>query len=172
MSHDDTWPYPEVTFHYTSRAARRRLPFYLLILVLLSTGILLIFNFQLYSNPYSTFSLASTSATPPPSFSIELHPKDHIQRLPTTITHHWTVTKGYRSPDGVRKLVYLINGTHSVRRYPAARERTDVLFCLAGQFPGPTIEARPGDGVVVHVSNQLEGEEGIAIHWHGLHMRG
>ena len=42
---------------------------------------------------------------------------------------------------------------------------------LAGQFPGPTLEARSGDQLIITISNQLEGEEGVAIHWHGLHMR-
>lgn len=41
---------------------------------------------------------------------------------------------------------------------------------LAGQFPGPTIEARSGDILEVNVWNLVE--EGVSIHWHGLHMRG
>ena len=39
-----------------------------------------------------------------------------------------------------------------------------------GQFPGPTIEARSGDVLVVDVYNSLDEE--TSIHWHGLHMRG
>lgn len=38
-------------------------------------------------------------------------------------------------------------------------------------FPGPTIEARTGDTIIVSVTNALD-SEGISIHWHGLHMRG
>jgi hypothetical protein len=43
-------------------------------------------------------------------FAIALHPAEYAFREPKTLSHHWEVTKGYRSPDGVRKLVYLING--------------------------------------------------------------
>lgn len=43
--------------------------------------------------------------------SSTLHPENHNRRAPTTVTHFWNITKGYRSPDGVRKLVYLVNGT-------------------------------------------------------------
>jgi hypothetical protein len=39
-----------------------------------------------------------------------LHPQDHVYRKPRTIYQHWAITKGYRAPDGVKKLVYLING--------------------------------------------------------------
>jgi len=43
---------------------------------------------------------------------------------------------------------------------------------LLGQFPGPVIEARSGDEIVVDVYNSLADDEGTAIHWHGLSMRG
>jgi hypothetical protein len=43
-------------------------------------------------------------------FAIALHPVEYAFREPKILSHHWAVTKGYRSPDGVRKLVYLING--------------------------------------------------------------
>ena len=43
---------------------------------------------------------------------------------------------------------------------------------LAGEFPGPTLEARTGDQLIIVVLNQLEDGEGVAFHWHGLHMRG
>ena len=78
-----------------------------------------------------------------------LHPEDHIHRKPKTQHLNWTVTSGIRTPDGVAKLVYVING----------------------QFPGPNIEARAGDRLEINVHNNLT-EEGLAIHWHGLHMHG
>jgi FtsP/CotA-like multicopper oxidase with cupredoxin domain len=80
---------------------------------------------------------------------IELHPEDHVFRKPKTITHHWTITSASRSPDGVKKDIYLVNG----------------------EFPGPTIECRSGDRLEIHVTNSLESGEGISIHWHGLNMR-
>ncbi|UNI22443.1 hypothetical protein JDV02_008332 [Purpureocillium takamizusanense] len=81
--------------------------------------------------------------------AIRLHPDKHVARSPTTLTFNWNITRDLRAPDGVEKLVYLVNGA----------------------FPGPTIEARPGDRLVVNVFNGLE-SEGLSIHWHGLRMKG
>ena len=80
--------------------------------------------------------------------AIELYPYNHVFRAPKTIAHHWTITSGFLYPDGVKKEVYLVNG----------------------QFPGPTIECRSGDKLVIHVTNDLP-SEGVSIHWHGLDMR-
>ena len=42
-----------------------------------------------------------------------------------------------------------------------------VVMGINGQFPGPTIKARAGDTVVVHLTNKLH-TEGVVIHWHGI----
>ncbi|KAF7137126.1 hypothetical protein CNMCM5793_007190 [Aspergillus hiratsukae] len=81
--------------------------------------------------------------------SMLLHPERHVFRDPTTIHMTWNVTLEPRAPDGVMKLVYLING----------------------RFPGPTIEARSGDELVIDVYNSVAEEGGISIHWHGLSMK-
>lgn len=91
----------------------------------------------------------------PPSFMEDaflLHPKDHTYRKPTLSILEWRVTKELRSPDGVEKDIYLING----------------------QFPGPTIEAMSGDKLEINVFNDIKNDDkdGIAIHWHGLSMKG
>lgn len=80
---------------------------------------------------------------------IQLHPENHVSRVATTVVQHWNITSDFRFPDGVKKLVYLVNGA----------------------FPGPTIECRSGDRLEIHVTNGLEAE-GVSIHWHGLNMRG
>lgn len=42
-----------------------------------------------------------------------------------------------------------------------------------GQFPGPTIEARSGDELIVNVHNSISnGQDDISVHWHGLLMKG
>ncbi|KAL6825782.1 multicopper oxidase [Trichoderma sp. SZMC 28015] len=82
--------------------------------------------------------------------AIPLHPTEHSTRDPTTLTFDWHVTLGVRAPDGVEKQVYLING----------------------QFPGPTIEGRSGDRIIVRVHNDLKGDDGVSLHWHGLRMQG
>lgn len=78
---------------------------------------------------------------------IELHPEDHVHRPATTHHLDWTVTTDHRRPDGVLKQVYLVNGL----------------------FPGPTVEARSGDTLVITVTNALE-QESFTLHWHGLHV--
>lgn len=82
--------------------------------------------------------------------NLELHPEDHVRRERKTWNYKWEITTGIRAPDGVEKTVYLING----------------------QFPGPVIEARSGDTIIVEVVNELKDNKGLSVHWHGLHMRG
>lgn len=86
-------------------------------------------------------------AIEPNDFSIRLHPEQHIHRDPRTIGLEWNITRDIRRPDGVAKEVYLIND----------------------QFPGPTVELRSGDELLVTIRNQLD-NEGVAIHWHGLRV--
>ncbi|KAB8071973.1 multicopper oxidase-domain-containing protein [Aspergillus leporis] len=78
---------------------------------------------------------------------IELHPEDHAYRNPVTQHLDWVVTTDHLRPDGVLKRVYLINGL----------------------FPGPTIEARSGDTLLINVTNALQ-EQSISLHWHGLQI--
>ncbi|KAJ3490762.1 hypothetical protein NLG97_g5718 [Lecanicillium saksenae] len=85
-----------------------------------------------------------------PQLAIDLHPEDHMFRQPKTLTFQWNITSGYLSPDGTRKQIYLVNG----------------------KFPGPLIEARTGDHIIVQVTNSLPDDEGVSLHWHGLQMRG
>ncbi|KAL6647258.1 hypothetical protein ACP70R_014695 [Stipagrostis hirtigluma subsp. patula] len=47
--------------------------------------------------------------------------------------------------------------------------QTQVITAVNGQFPGPKIEARDGDTVVVHVVNLSP--YNITIHWHGILQR-
>ncbi|KAM0668557.1 hypothetical protein ACQRIU_002119 [Beauveria bassiana] len=80
-----------------------------------------------------------------------LNPQDHNARAPKTLRITWNVTRELRQPDGVEKQVYLING----------------------QFPGPVIEARPGDELEINVFNHIDSNaDGVAVHWHGLLMNG
>lgn len=41
-----------------------------------------------------------------------LHAQEHTSRPPTTLIFSWNITAGLRSPDGVEKRVYLINGNY------------------------------------------------------------
>jgi len=42
------------------------------------------------------------------------------------------------------------------------------VYAYNGSIPGPTLEAREGDKVIVHFTNNLP--ETTTIHWHGLHI--
>jgi FtsP/CotA-like multicopper oxidase with cupredoxin domain len=106
-------------------------------------------SFRYSSNSDDSHQTFNADASHDEMLGIRLHPQDHMSRPPTTLTHHWNITAGYRSPDGVRKKVYLVNDL----------------------FPGPTIECRSGDRLVIHVTNSLDSREGVSIHWHGLGMR-
>src|SRR5207237_10479674 len=44
---------------------------------------------------------------------------------------------------------------------------TDV-FAYNGQIPGPTLDIREGDHVIIHFENKLS--EPTTVHWHGLHI--
>lgn len=101
--------------------------------------------------PSLSFQNASPEAAKAPEDGIlQLHPEKHALRQPTVIKKFWRITRCQRRPDGVLKSVYCIND---------------------GDLPGPTIEARPGDQLLVEVTNALE-DEGLSFHWHGLTMRG
>ncbi|MEN8376456.1 MAG: multicopper oxidase family protein [Gemmatimonadota bacterium] len=45
---------------------------------------------------------------------------------------------------------------------------TTEVFAFNGSVPGPTLEVREGDRVIVHFRNELS--EPTTIHWHGLHL--
>ncbi|KAF4457103.1 putative multicopper oxidase [Fusarium austroafricanum] len=77
-----------------------------------------------------------------------LRPQDHVSHPPEVLYFDWTITTGVRSPDGVEKRVYLVND----------------------QFPGPLIEAKSGDRLVIWVHNSLP-DENVSLHWHGLRMK-
>ncbi|KAL9951973.1 hypothetical protein ACROYT_G044736 [Oculina patagonica] len=44
------------------------------------------------------------------------------------------------------------------------------IILVNGLFPGPTLEVVEGAEVAIKVVNEME-KEGVAIHWHGIHMR-
>ncbi|KAI0942998.1 hypothetical protein AcV7_002262 [Taiwanofungus camphoratus] len=73
---------------------------------------------------------------------------DMINEPTTTRYYDFVVAEAMGAPDGVEKLMLVVNGL----------------------FPGPTIEANMGDRIVVNVTNNMPNS--TAIHWHGLYQRG
>ncbi|KAF8588331.1 multicopper oxidase, partial [Ramaria rubella] len=82
-------------------------------------------------------------------FDARLIPEAHASRPAKTLELNWVVRKEIRFPDGVEKPIYTVNGL----------------------FPGPTVEARPGDRILLRVRNEIE-KEGTAIHFHGIRQLG
>ncbi|KAF2736345.1 laccase [Polyplosphaeria fusca] len=66
-----------------------------------------------------------------------------------TVTYNFEITNTTLSPDGVPRMMYVVNG----------------------QYPGPTIYANWGDTIVVNVKNSLT-TNGTGVHWHGMRMLG
>ncbi|RSL74535.1 hypothetical protein CEP53_000121 [Fusarium sp. AF-6] len=145
LQDEDQKPRTEVPHHSVRRCTRftgRRV--WCLIAAVVTIALLFILGFAV-----SSIATEQRPAEVRDHLSIRLHPEEHISRPTTTHIFNWTITAGLRSPDGVQKRVYLVNN----------------------EFPGPTIEARSGDRLVLHIHNGLP-TEGISIHWHGLRMKG
>lgn len=64
---------------------------------------------------------------------------------------------------GVSETRYLETGPAAIWAY-----RDGARAGAVGTAPGPTIEAKQGDRVIVHFRNELP--EGTTIHWHGLRV--
>ncbi|XP_063411957.1 uncharacterized protein LOC134694824 isoform X2 [Mytilus trossulus] len=48
--------------------------------------------------------------------------------------------------------------------------KSRIVIVVNGKFPGPTITAREGQEVIVHVRNLMH-TDSTTIHWHGLHQK-
>ena len=127
---DATWPRTRLNKTTSS----------LLIALLVSSTFLSVFTYQKYSVSRLNLALGLShdSTSYNREFTIELHPENNTRRPPTTVTHDWKITKGYRSPDGVHRLVYLINGTLSLRL------QTGFANHLFPQASFPDQRLRPG----------------------------
>src|SRR2546423_5153621 len=45
---------------------------------------------------------------------------------------------------------------------------TSEVFAYNGHVPGPTLDVREGDHVIIHFRNELP--EPTTVHWHGIHL--
>ena len=58
--------------------------------------------------------------------------------------------------------------TAAPTRVTLVPDTTTAVYAYNGRVPGPTLEAREGDRVVIHFRNDLP--EPTTVHWHGLHI--
>jgi FtsP/CotA-like multicopper oxidase with cupredoxin domain len=61
-----------------------------------------------------------------------------------------------------------VNLTASVERISYLPGATTEVFAYNGHVPGPTLDVREGDKVIVHFRNNLP--EPTTVHWHGIHL--
>lgn len=92
----------------------------------------------------------------------------HIPHLPGNTAG--TVTPGpqiLRNDSRIANTVE-VTITASPTRLTLVPGRSSSAFAYNGRVPGPTLEVREGDRVIVHFRNNLD--EATTIHWHGLHI--
>ncbi|XP_046583061.1 laccase-like [Haliotis rubra] len=96
------------------------------------------------------------------------------------IDQRMTMMKGSEAvfPEGGNLYKYnVVNTSASAPESPLGVIQADgfetqrVVTVANGSMPGPAIEVYEGQTVVVHVKNHLH-NEGLSIHWHGLHQQG
>lgn len=116
--------------------------------VLLFTVLTFKFGWGDLSTKNEPFYNLPTTTSSVRDFTNTLHPEEHNNRDAQSRNFSWNITSALLRPDGVSRKVILIND----------------------EFPGPTIEARSGDTIIVSIYNHLK--EGVSFHWHGLQMRG
>jgi FtsP/CotA-like multicopper oxidase with cupredoxin domain len=81
-----------------------------------------------------------------------------------------------RTLPSIPSLVNISTAPRTVEVRLAARETrvsiapgtTSDVYAYNGQFPGPTLDVREGDRVIVHFTNELPVE--TTVHWHGLQL--
>jgi len=61
-----------------------------------------------------------------------------------------------------------VNLTASVTRLSLQPGVTTEVFAYNGHVPGPTLDVREGDHVIIHFKNDLP--EATTVHWHGIHL--
>jgi len=92
------------------------------------------------------------------------------------LTKEFRQLKGYQAAfDSNGDLVTLIPGIDTTKlsiKPIQADGRYRPIITINAQMPGPTIIAHEGQTLNVTVHNELRNEEGVSIHWHGIHQIG
>jgi bilirubin oxidase len=61
-----------------------------------------------------------------------------------------------------------VNLTAAVTKLSLQPGVTSEVFAYNGHVPGPTLDVREGDRVIIHFKNNLP--EATTVHWHGIHL--
>jgi FtsP/CotA-like multicopper oxidase with cupredoxin domain len=99
------------------------------------------------SSPHETYSASVSRGDPGPGDLTGPARFTNISKLPKTIE---------------------VNLTASVTTLSLQPGIKSEVFAYNGQTPGPTLDVREGDHVIVHFKNDLP--EPTTVHWHGIHL--
>ncbi|XP_011682196.2 laccase-4-like [Strongylocentrotus purpuratus] len=97
--------------------------------------------------------------------------KCKADREPMTCEYDWTVESYYSMSRACYQCPFNEFDCHRPHCIPMAGYARPV-YSVNRRLPGPSIQVCENDVIKVHVHNRMQNEEGEAIHWHGLHMRG
>ena len=86
---------------------------------------------------------------------------------------HQTPVDTLRAPSVMKNLstvphVVEVTLTAAPARLALYPGKVTEAWAYNGQVPGPTLDVREGDSVIVHFVNQLP--ESTSVHWHGMHL--
>ncbi len=96
-----------------------------------------------------------------------------VTQAPVVPAHLPSVPEMFANPavlENTSKAPRTVEVTLTARkeRMALATGKTSEVYTYNGMSPGPTIEIREGDHVIIHFRNELP--EATTIHWHGLHI--
>jgi FtsP/CotA-like multicopper oxidase with cupredoxin domain len=81
---------------------------------------------------------------------------------------HSAIGHGAAAPTAAPRRTVELDLTAAVTRLSLVPGVVTEVYAYNGQVPGPTLELREGDDVVVRFRNELPEE--TTVHWHGLHL--
>jgi bilirubin oxidase len=120
-----------------------------------------------HSSTISKAAIALLAVVLPASVSAQHHV---VAAAPVSLPAPKDVLPGPEVLKNVSKLPHTVEVsiTASPARLSLVPGSTTDVFAYNGRVPGPTLELREGDHVIIHYRNELP--EPSTIHWHGLHI--
>ncbi len=90
-------------------------------------------------------------------------PRERVRALPKRDAEPPALINISKKPNTVE-----VNITASVTTLSLVPGVNSEVFAYNGHVPGPTLDVREGDHVIVHFHNHLS--EPTTVHWHGIHL--
>ncbi|XP_022097719.1 laccase-1-like isoform X2 [Acanthaster planci] len=90
---------------------------------------------------------------------------------PMICTYNWTVNWYYALSNQCGRCPNITSDCSNDQCFPADGVQRAVSL-INRVFPAPSVQICSGDEVVVSVTNNLQNNEGVTIHWHGIFQNG